>query len=121
MTDTPKFERNQAVWFRKFPQTENSPPNAIFKRNVGEINGRMVCEIVWKSEVWKVGEDEIKTTDQALRETTEKIQAEINQAKRTLGTDTVPKAAIARALRISETTLCKRMKLIQQHLQPKTT
>lgn len=119
MSDTPVFKRNDPVWFRKFPQTEDSIPNAIYKHSLGELRGRKVCKIIWRGEEWKVGEDEIKTTDQALGEVAAKLKAqiEIAQARSASGSVRGSKKATAKALGISETALRRRLKLVQQHLQ----
>lgn len=106
------MDKNTPLFFKKLPITEETPPNAIYLRFLDDLPKARAHEILYHGERWVVGEEDILTVHQGLAKTAEKFNAEIAEAKKKWNT---PKQ-LAQAMGISETTLRKRMKLVQNHL-----
>lgn len=104
------YNKNDSLFFRTLPKTEESPTNAVFVRDMGIVGGEPCYEIIWRSEKWIVKDSEVFDRDGALKKAAETYKAEIKSTG-----ETKPDA-IAKSLGISVGTLRKRQKLIAQHL-----
>lgn len=116
-------ERNQPIFFRKLPKSEDTEPNAVYKRSLGNLPKQgPVCEIEWRDTLWTVRESEALSASEALSEQAKKYQDQIEQARRMASTQNGANNAnpslelVAKAFGKSVGTLRKRMKFVQNFL-----
>lgn len=115
-------ERNQPIFFRKLPSSEETKPNAVYKRSLGEIPTQgEVCEIEYHGQLWTVKESEALNSSTALGETAKKYHEQVESARKLAasnnGANNSPTLKlIAKAFGKSEGTLRKRMKFIKQYM-----
>lgn len=106
----PALTKHTPLFFKKLPVTEETPPNASYVRFVGQLPKAEAHEIDFHGEKWTVGREDILTVHEALAKTAGKYDAEIKAAS---GRNAQEKA---KAMGMSESTLRKRMALVQNHL-----
>ena len=108
-------ERNQLVFFKKLPSSEETKPNAVYKRSMGVIPVQgVVCEIEWHGQLWMVKETEVLTAAEALSTMAKQYQEQIEKAHK--GANSNSFKDVAKAFGKSMSTLRKRMKFVRQYL-----
>lgn len=115
MTTNTKLKREQPIFFKKIPSTENTPANAVMNRYVGEVSGEPVVEIIHAGTKWLVKESECLDRETALSKRAE----ELNRLIAPLKADNPRKSDLAKALGICGSTL-RRWNSIIQNFLPKT-
>lgn len=103
------LNRNDPVYFKILPITEDRKTNAVFLRELGDCNGEPCCEILYRQERWIVRNSEVLSIGVAMQKAAEKCRDEINATGKTKFVE------IAKALGICTGTLRKRRKLIANH------
>ena len=106
------IERNTPIFFKKLPQTEETKTNAVYIRSLGQLNGEEICEIKYLQELWKVAESEVLTERMGRLRRAQQIDGEISAVR----TDGMKNKQLADALKISTSTLKKRLEFCQNHL-----
>lgn len=113
MTAHRELPKNTPVFFKVRPKTEYTPPDAAYVRLHSFLpNGQEVHVIKWHGEDWKVGPGDFLTHQEAMKATALKHRQDIDSFRR----PGMKLKELAKAMGISETTLRKRLGMIQNHI-----
>jgi hypothetical protein len=104
------MKSGDAIWFKRFPNTDETVgPNSVFSRDLRQLNGKQVCEIIYRGKKWIVRHDEICS---GVEEYAKRLKAKIEGC--TLLKQT--KKDLANNLGVSTSTLRRWEILIAKHL-----
>lgn len=109
------FLPNQPVFFQKLPATEKTPPNAEFKRYMGDVAGEPVVEISKSDGKWIVRASEVLSVEEALKQKATQLQAKIDEQR----PKWPRKSDLVKALGICESTFRRWNGLIRNYLPQK--
>lgn len=106
------LRKEQPVFFKKIPATEQTPPNATVNRYLDKLNGEYVVEIIHAGAKWLVKESELLDHDAAMARRAQ----ELNQKIEALRPKHSRKPDLIKALGICESTYRRWNRIIQNYL-----
>lgn len=111
------LKKNQPIFFKKLPRTEETPPNATVLRCLGNVSGECAVEIETAGQKWIVKESECWTVEDALCMKAAELHEKIEKTKTAFGPAIKTNTDLATAINVSVGTLRRWQKIVKGFLR----
>ena len=111
------LKKNQPIFFKKLPRTEETPANATVLRCLGHVGGECAVEIETGGKKWIVKESECWPVEDALCMKAAELHEKIEKTKTMFGPAIKTNLNLASYLNVSVSTLNRWQKIVKGFLK----